>query len=99
MCCSADVQHKQSGPGLQAAICALVVACFLVAWTQSHTVYTETLRILPNVGVVLTATAPSGFTTARFLDWQHVGPVIINEVSPLLVRFGNRDNVNPVFSK
>ena len=65
---------------LQVAACSFAVLCFFIAWTQANTVYTETLRILPNVGVVLTAKAPSGFTTTHFLDWQHVGPVIINEV-------------------
>lgn len=63
-----------------------MVLFFFIAWTQANTVYTESLRILPDVGVVLTATSPSGFATSHFLDWEHVGPVIINEVSdPLLL--------------
>lgn len=68
------------GTAFQVALGALAAVSFFLTWTQANTVYKESVRILPKVGVVITATTPSGFSTTRFLDWQNVGPVIMNEV-------------------
>eukprot|EP00892_Ulva_mutabilis_P010742 jgi/Ulvmu1/803/UM010_0177.1 len=64
---------------LQVAVTFAGLACLASCWAYSTAVAKETLRILPRVGIVLTSTSMAGFNTCRFLDWEHAGPIIINE--------------------
>lgn len=52
----------------------------LSAWAYSRTVAHETIRVLPDVGIVLISTSTVGFKLCRFLAWERAGPMIINEV-------------------
>jgi len=71
---------------MQVAVMALGALCITSCWSISATVAKESLRILPQVGIVLTSTSAAGFKLCRFLEWEHAGPIIINEVSAAALR-------------
>ena len=68
---------------MYAQVCATLLAvAVLVGLTLAWALSTksETVRILPLVGVLFKTTARCGLESCFFLDWQHVGPVVLNEV-------------------
>lgn len=69
----------------QVQLATMTIVVFWMTWMLCTTVAHETVRVLPGVGIVFISTNSAGFKLCRFLAWENTGPVIINEVSPLII--------------
>jgi hypothetical protein len=66
---------------LQTAIISMSLVLIISFWWVCNHTRKESLLVLPHVGILFTSTPYLGGSSSEMLDWAHVGPLIINEVS------------------